>query len=91
MTTSEFLLFEGKDWTLSAKIDGKTILRDVTAGTNEVSALIVELSQSIRPIMTFDEHPKNVTNLQIDFKLRKICVVAETDPTETCNPHSKTS
>lgn len=80
MTTFEFLSFEGRDWTLSAKIDGRTMLRDVTAGTNEVSALIVELLQSTRPIMTFDEHPKNVTNLQIDFESRKICVVAESVP-----------
>lgn len=77
MMTPEFLSFKGDDWTLTAKIDGKKTLRDVSAGTNEVIALVSELSQSQR-IMNFDDHPKNVTQLQIDFKSRRILLTAVT-------------
>lgn len=86
MMTPEFLLFNGEDWTLTAKIDGKSLLRDVSAGTNDVIALIRELSQSTQSIINFDEHPKKVTKLEIDFKSRKVFVIAETLTTDI--PHS---
>lgn len=73
----EYLSLNGSGWSLSAKLTGGGKIRPSQASPEQVAKLIQQLLDSDGSSMTFDEHPKFVRRIEIDFARKSIQLVAD--------------
>jgi hypothetical protein len=76
MEELEYLLLKGNGWRASVNFPGGGHVPPREIGSDEIALVINRLLLS-KDAMTFDEHPKAVVKLEIDFEKKSLKLVAK--------------
>jgi hypothetical protein len=67
----EYLMLDGDDWSMSAKLSDGANIPPRAIGSESLSELLQHLLDHSQT-MTFDEHPRIVRRVDIDFEHRTV-------------------